>query len=154
MITTAQITAKYGNRADKTNLVSITLPYPMRLAWDLTKQVKTMQCHRLVADKLIAIFTDILQAYGSVEELQRLGIDIFGGCFNDRMMRGGSEPSRHSWAIAFDLNPEKNQLNWGRDKALFARAEYIPMIDCIYRHGFVSLGREKNYDWMHFEVKE
>ncbi len=152
MISTQQAIAKYGkpNQAG-TYLVNIKLPFPMRLAWDKTVIVKTMRCHKLVADKLTAIFTEILQVYG-LAKIQELGIDLFGGCFNFRQMRGGSDWSRHAWGIAVDLDPERNQLKETSKTARFARPEYKLMIDIFYKHGFVSLGREKNYDWMHFEV--
>lgn len=154
MITTAQATNKYGIPSKNPNyLVTLKLPYPMRLAWDKNVKVNKMQCHKLVHDKLSAIFTDILNHYG-YEKIVELGIDLFGGCYNFRAMRGGSEPSRHSWGIAIDLDPERNKLKETSKTARFARAEYKAMIDIFYKHGFVSLGREKNYDWMHFEVKD
>jgi hypothetical protein len=153
MITTAQAIAKYG-KPNQTGsyLVSIKLPFPMRLAWDKNTIVKTMRCHKLVANQLTAIFTEILQVYG-LAKIQELGIDLFGGCFNFRQMRGGSDWSRHSWGIAVDLDPERNQLKETSKTARFARPEYKQMIDIFYKHGFVSLGREKNYDFMHFEAK-
>lgn len=154
MITSSQAISKYGVPSKNPNyLVTLKLPYPMRLAWDKNIKVNKMQCHRLVHDKLSAIFSDILAHYG-YEKIVELGIDLFGGCFNFRAMRGGSELSRHSWGIAIDLDPERNKLKETSKTARFARPEYKPMIDIFYKHGFVSLGREKNYDWMHFEVKE
>lgn len=154
MITTAQAIARFGkpNETGKGYLVSIPLPYPMRLAWDTNVKVKKITCHKLVAEQLKAIFQDILDAYG-LEKIQELGIDLYGGCFNFRKMRGGSDYSRHSWAIAIDLDPSRNKLKETSKTARFARPEYKEMIDIFYKHGFVSLGREKNYDWMHFEVK-
>jgi hypothetical protein len=125
----------------------------MRLAWDKKTTVKTMRCHKLVADDFQKVFADLLAHYG-LAKIQELGIDLFGGCFNFRAMRGGSDYSRHSWGIAIDLDPERNQLKETSKTARFARAEYQPMIDIFYKHGFISLGREKNYDWMHFEIGE
>lgn len=154
MITTAQAIKKYGKPTDKGEyLVSINLPYPMRLAWDKNTKVKTMRCHKLVAENFKNVFTELLVTYG-YEKIVELGIDLFGGCFNFRAMRGGSDYSRHSWGIAIDLDPERNLLKETSKTARFARPEYKPMIDVFYKHGFVSLGREKNYDWMHFEIKE
>ena len=153
MITTAQATSKYGVPSkNPTYLTTLILPYPMRLAWDVSIKVNKIQCHKLVHDQLKAIFEEILQTYG-YEKIVELGIDLFGGCFNFRVMRGGTEPSRHSWGIAIDLDPERNQLKETANTARFARPEYKPMIDIFYKHGFVGLGREENRDWMHFQVK-
>jgi hypothetical protein len=154
MITTKQAIAKYGApNQSGTYLTSITLPYPMRLAWDKNTKVTRMRCHKLVADKFLAVFNEILEVY-SYGKIVELGIDLFGGCFNFRQMRGGSDWSRHSWGIAVDLDPERNLLKETSRTARFARPEYKAMIDIFYKHGFVSLGREKNYDWMHFEIKD
>jgi len=152
MLTTAQLNKKYGVPSANPNfLTTIELPYPMKLAWDMTKTTKKMSCHKLVADKFKKVFDQILEAYG-LEKIQELGIDRFGGCFNFRTMRGGTELSKHSWGVAVDLDPERNQLKETSKTARFARPEYKKMIDIFYANGFISLGREKNYDWMHFEI--
>jgi hypothetical protein len=153
MLTTQQIIAKYGKPDDDGSdyLVNLTLPYPMRLAWDTGTTVSRIRCHRLIKDQLSAVFNDLLAHYG-LAEIKRLGIDLFGGCFAFRKMRGGNDYSRHSWAIAIDLDPARNSLKATSRTAQFAKPAYKPMIDIFYKHGFVSLGREKNYDWMHFEI--
>lgn len=154
-MTTKQIIAKYGkpNVTGEGYLVTINLPYPMRLAWDTDTIVYKMRCHKLVADKFLAVFNEIHREYGYAK-IKELGIDLFGGCFNFRKMRGGNDWSTHSWGISLDLDPARNKLKETSKTARFARPEYKKMIDIFYKHGFISLGREKNYDWMHFEIKE
>lgn len=151
LLTTQEIVKKYGKPGDVKNFVLIDLPYPMRIAWDLKSSIKKMQCHKLVAQQFKDIFSDLLLFYG-IDKLQLLGIDIYGGCYNFRQMRGGTEWSRHSWAIALDLWPEKNLLHETKKTARFARPEYKPMMDIFYKHGFVNLGIERNYDFMHFQA--
>lgn len=152
MLTQQQIEAKYGEPGDPTQLTTITLPYPMRIAWDTSKSVNKMQCHNLLAKPFYNVFKDLLAHYG-LAEIQRLGIDLFGGCVNVRMQRGSATQwSRHSWGIAIDLDPERNKLKTKWLAAQFSKPEYKPMIDIFYKHGFVNLGLEKNYDAMHFEI--
>ena len=154
-MTTAEIIKKYGKPTQNGSpyLTTIKLPYPMRLAWDKKVKVNKMSCHKLVAQNFTNVFNELLAHYG-IAELQRLEIDIFGGCFNFRAMRGGSDFSTHSWGIAIDLSPEKNTLKMTSANAQFANAEYKPMIDIFYKNGFISLGKEKNFDWMHFQIKK
>lgn len=152
MLTVKQTIEKYGmpNETGKGYLKLIDLPYPMRLAWDKSTKVNRMSCHRAIAKPLTMVFNDLLKFYG-YERIVDLGIDLYGGCFNFRKMRGGSSYSKHAWGLAVDLDPDRNRLKETSKTARFAREEYKPMIDIFYKHGFISLGIEKNYDWMHFE---
>jgi hypothetical protein len=151
---TKEIIRKYGkpNVTGDGYLTTIQLPYPMRLAWDLETKVTRMRCHKDVSSNFLSVFNDLLETYG-YDKIVELGIDLFGGCFNFRRMRGGNQWSTHSWGIAIDLDPARNKLKETSRTARFARPEYKPMIDIFYKHGFESLGIEKNFDWMHFQIK-
>jgi len=152
MLTDAQIISKYGEGGNYDNFTTINLPYPMRIAWDTKTIVTKMQCHKLAAEPFKKVFTDLLTHYG-LSELQRLGIDLFGGCVNVRKMRGSTTKwSRHSWGIAIDLDPARNGLKTKKPIAQFSKPEYKPMLDIFARNGFISYGVDKDYDWMHFEL--
>ena len=153
-MTTQQITKKYGtpNETGSGYLVKIQLPYKMRLAWDTDTTISSMMCHKLVAENFLSVFNEIYKTYG-YDKIKELGIDLFGGCFNYRKMRGGNSWSTHSWGIAIDLDPARNTLKETSKTARFARPEYKAMVDIFYKYGFESLGREQNYDWMHFQIK-
>lgn len=152
MLTTAQAIKKYGTpNVEGTYLTTVTVPFPLRIAWDVKTTTTKLRCHKLVADKFLAVFKELLEVYG-YDKIKELGIDLYGGCFNFRKMRGGSEWSKHAFGIAIDLDPARNTLHETHATARFARPEYKQMIDIFYKHGFISLGREKDYDWMHFEI--
>jgi len=154
MLKTSQIIAKYGKPNQQGSyLTTIKLPYPMRLAWDKKVKVTTMRCHKLVANDFQKVFAELLAHYG-YEKLVELGIDLFGGCFNFRAMRGGSDYSRHSWGIAIDLDPERNQLKTPYLKSNFSKQEYKKLHEIFEKHGFINLGKQKGYDAMHFEKGE
>ncbi len=155
MITQQRLLEKYGtpNKEGKGYLVQIELPYPMYLNWSTSTTVWKISCHKLIADKLQNVFREILAHYG-LDEIKRLQLDDFGGCFNYRLMRGGTQLSVHSWGCAIDLDPDRNLLKENHTTARFARPEYKAMIDIFYANGFQSLGREKDYDWMHFQIAD
>jgi hypothetical protein len=153
MLTTQQAIKKYGtpNETGAGYLETVVCPYPLRIAWDIDSTTSKVRCHKLIAPNLKAVFADLLAHYG-YEKIKELGIDLYGGCFNYRKMRGGSSWSKHAWGIAIDLDPARNTLKETKKTARFARAEYKPMIDIFYKHGFINLGVEKDYDWMHWEI--
>lgn len=132
------------------NQTKILLPYQFKIAWDTSKTIKRLTCHKKVAEPMQAIFEETLQEYG-LDGVTQLGLDMYGGCLNVRKMRGGSRYSMHSWGIAIDIDPARNQFRWTNKKARLARPEYDKFWEIVEKNGGVSLGRERNFDWMHIQ---
>jgi len=141
---------KFYGEPGPENLVRIKLPYEMRIAWNPSKTVKSIMCHKKVAKNMKKIFKETLEHYG-YDRIVELGLDLYGGCYNKRRMRGANRWSLHSWGIAFDLDPAHNQLKWHKPKARLSHKEYEPFWEIVERNGATSLGRERDYDWMHFQ---
>lgn len=140
----------FGQPGDRGSLVSIPLPYPLRPSWSPDTELSSITCHRLIAGPLTRIFQRTLEHYG-MERIRELRLDIYGGCFNNRPIRGGSRPSLHAWGIAVDLDPERNTLYMSAPEAAFSGPEYDAFWSIVEKEGAFSLGRERNYDWMHFQ---
>jgi peptidoglycan hydrolase-like protein with peptidoglycan-binding domain len=133
-----------------TNQVTLKLPYPMRIAWEPKKTVKSWSCHAKVHDSMERLFQRTLDHYG-MEKIRELRLDMWGGTLNVRKMRGGSSWSQHSWGIAVDIDPDNNQLKWGKDRATLAKPIYNKFWEFVYDEGAISLGKERNFDWMHLQ---
>lgn len=146
---TKEIISAYGPVGE--NQDYLILPYPMRLAWDSGTIVKRFSCHKKAVPTLSSIFKATLEHYG-IMKLKELRLDVFGGCLNVRKMRGGSEWSLHSWGLAVDMDPDNNQLRWGKDKAVFAKDDYKAFWGIVHRNGWHGLGVEQDRDWQHFQM--
>jgi hypothetical protein len=166
-MTTKLLIEKFGEPGAAKNLTTIFLPFDLIIAWNLEQKTNKMQIHKLAAPSFIKIANELLETYG-INDINKLGINIFGGCFNHRPMRGTEDRynalikagqkleaykylSLHSWGLAVDLDPTRNKLNETSKTARFARPEYKPMIDIFYKNGWHSLGVAKNYDYMHYQ---
>ena len=78
------------------NLTTFPIPYPMLLAWDTSKRVTKITAHFKVKDSVLRVLNKVHDYYG-LTEIKRLRLDYFGGCFNYRVIRGGTSLSTHSW---------------------------------------------------------
>ncbi len=144
----SEIERFYGRPGE--NIVKISLPYTMRLAWDESKKVKKMSVNKKIAENVEHMFVDILKEFGR-DGIKLMGLNLFGGSYNKRKIRGGNRWSTHAYGIAIDLDPAHNQLRWHTPKARFSRKEYKPFWDIVKKHKGYSLGLAKDYDWMHIQ---
>tara|TARA_R110002074_G_scaffold125024_1_gene261862 strand:- start:12013 stop:12813 length:801 start_codon:yes stop_codon:yes gene_type:complete len=128
----------------------VQLPISFVIAWNTDQKVSRFSCHKLIAPTFQKVFEEAVAHYGE-SEYRRLRLDQFGGCYNNRKMRGGKSKSTHAYGVAVDLDPTNNQLRWNNRQASFARTEFIPFWNIVEAHGLVSLGRARDFDWMHFQ---
>lgn len=133
-----------------TNQGKVTCPYPLRIAWAPEKIVTRFTCHEKIAEPVRLVMDRVLDHYGA--DIGELGLDLFGGCYNKRKMRGGNKWSTHAWGIAIDWDPSRNRLKWKKDRANFAKPEYDMWWKLWEDEGFTSLGRTRNFDWMHVQA--
>lgn len=138
--------AFYG--APGTNHTRITPPYPVFYG---DQPVKTILINKRCAESASRILDAVLAHYGK-EEIARLGLDRYGGCFNNRAMRNGTQLSTHAYAAAWDWDPARNGLRETSRTARMARPDYAAFIDAHEAEGWVSLGRARNFDFMHFQA--
>jgi hypothetical protein len=112
------------------NLVSTVLPVVGRL-----------RCHRAVLPAL----------RGAIDELVHRNlaslVETFDGCWNPRLVRNGSDISRHAWGVAVDMNFRSNvtRLRSVQDPRL---------VEVMERWGFTWGGRWLVPDAAHFEYRQ
>ncbi|MEM1094516.1 MAG: M15 family peptidase [Bacteroidota bacterium] len=147
----ADLRSFYGAPGDEANLVSIEAPYLHQFTWAPYQTTDRITCHRKVADSVQRVLTAVVQHYG-VDQVRQLRLDQYGGCYNKRRKRGGSAWSTHAWGIALDYDTVNNRYQWGRSRASFARPEYDAWWAAWEAEGWVSLGRTRNFDWMHVQA--
>jgi hypothetical protein len=140
------------------------LPFYLRMDGSLSKTaqapigtadvspIKRVSLHRKLHDSFRSILNEVLAHYGPTQ-IQALGLNQFAGAYNYRPMRGSTKTlSMHAYGAAVDFDAQRNSLHETARTARFARREYKPFIDIFYDHGWISLGRERNFDWMHFQA--
>lgn len=140
----------FGKAGNENDLVSVPVPagYPMKYG---CTPVKTIRCHKLVADRLEAALKDIYKHYGSDIATVAPGACLYDGCFNNRNTRNGTSTSVHAWGIAIDFDAGNNALNTHSPKARLSQPVYKPFLKILEHHGFLSLGFRNDKDWMHVQ---
>lgn len=141
----ADVPAFYG--AVGQNQVLVDVPY--KIFYD-GKLVKRISLHQKVEASARRIFSAVLAEYGP-EKIKELGLDLYCGSLNVRPMRGGTRYSMHSWGIAIDWYCNKNTLNMDHTRAIMAKPAYNRFWEIWEAEGWVSLGRVRDWDWMHVQ---
>lgn len=134
-----------------TNMTTIHFPFPMVLSWQPHTEVYRTSCNTKVKDSLVRVLQAVKEAY-TWEEIQRLRLNSFGGCYNLRRMRGGTRWSTHAYGAALDFDTLNNALRMNSKQAAFAKPAYNKWWKCWEDEGWVSLGRARDFDWMHVQA--
>ena len=140
-------TSVYGPPGREDNLMNVTPPYTLYYEG---AAVRSIRVHRLVAQRVQAALRAVLEHYGEAR-IRELGLDRYSGSYNYRSTSSGSSLSMHAWGIALDFDAENNTYSMHRPEARFSGHEYVAWWEAWEAQGAVSLGRERDYDWMHVQ---
>lgn len=126
------------------------LPFYHVLAWAPSQRINRFRCHELLSEAMTWVYSEAAKHYGEAE-YRRLRLDQWGGCFNNRMVRGSSRTiSIHAYGAAVDTDPARNGLHTPTAQATLSRPEYEPWWKIVEATGGRSLGKRIGRDWMHW----
>lgn len=138
----------FGAPGCEEDLVSIIPAYPLIYEG---KTLRTIRVHRRIASHVQAALREVLAHYGR-EEIERLGLNLYGGSYAYRTTSGGNKSlSMHAWGIALDFSPADNAYATKAPRATLSHPDCAAWWDIWEAHGATSLGRERDYDWMHLQ---
>jgi hypothetical protein len=139
----ASLTQFYGKPGDESQHTALDVS-DLDVRYE-GNRVKTIRCHKKVAASLKRVLVAISKG-PHAWVLQR-----FGGCYNNRPMRGGSLPSLHARAAATDWDDgdNGNLMNWP------ARATMpLEVMEEFAKEGWLSAGAFWSRDAMHFQATQ
>ena len=146
MITTAQCLARYGDPRLERNMAVFLMP-PDLLAHNPSLP-KKVYANRDIHHALSAALYKCRDV-GVLRE-----IVTFDGCFNIRLMRGGTSSSLHSWGVAVDWNASRNLMGQSvarlLDRGLRPFSERF--LQCWRDTGWHCGGDWNTPDRMHFQL--
>lgn len=134
---------------EHSNLVKIKPPYIMYWAWDKARLVNTITLHKKCSAAFLTSLEEIRDNFDQ-RERKLYQLDMCGGGYNFRLMRGGNQLSVHSWGAALDLAPEINWLGRKYDEKLNMMPKEVVRI--FEKNGLKWGGRFNRPDAMHFEA--
>ena len=103
-------------------------------------KVISVTSHVAIADKLHAVFADLIAA-GRIDLIQS-----YDGCYVLRQIRGVAKPSLHSWGLAIDVNAAEFPLG-------SLKQQDPVLIEAFSNHGFFWGGDFRlRKDPMHFQL--
>lgn len=130
----------YGSPGDESKLVDLPVA-GMGVRFDgLT--VRTIRCHRKVADSLLRALQAMAEDFPEI-------LGQFAGCYNNRKMRGGSLPSLHARGAAIDFAPDTNGLH-----TVWPTRATMPLgvMEIFAREGWLAAGAFWGRDAMHLQA--
>jgi hypothetical protein len=129
----------------------VQVPFKLKLAWNLDTTISSFSCHEAIARSATAAYEKVANEF-STQQIQELGLNIWGGCYAFRNKRGGSTLSTHAYGLAIDTDPLRNQLRWNATRARLGKSDASKWFDIWESEGWQSLGRYRDFDWMHVQA--
>jgi hypothetical protein len=135
------LTRFFGKPGNEANLVNLEIR-GLGMYYEGAK-LKTIRCHKKVADSLHRVLTEISQGPDAALLAE------YAGCYNFRVMRGGTNLSCHAWGIAIDLAADANgnRTPWPQIATM-----PIAVMEAYSRESWLSAGAFWGRDGMHFQA--